>query len=147
MKSLNLFVPLALASTLAACASTYQQPSMAPDESATVVLYRTRAAFHSVNPERPFFYVDGKKVGQLGTGDFLSIPVSPGAHSFTVKESMMFMPAFESGRVELNAEAAQTYYLRYSMDFSGVASTGTQTVPVGTSTFSQSTQPQFESRN
>ncbi len=147
MKSLHLLLALALVSALAACASTYQQPTLAPDDAATLVVYRTRTTFHSANPERPFFYLDGQKIGQLGTGDSLTVSVPAGPHTITVKESMMFMPTFESGRVELDAAAAQTYYLRYSMDFSGVASTGTQMVPTGTAKFSLSTQERFESRD
>ena len=36
--------------------------------SSEVIIYRTNVAFHSLNPEKPFFYIDGKEVGKLGTG-------------------------------------------------------------------------------
>lgn len=146
MKIPRLLLLSALGSTLVACASTYQSPAIAPEETATITLYRTRVAFHSLNLERPFFYIDGQKVGQLGTGDSLSVPVAPGEHVVTVKESMLFMPTFEVGRIELNAGAGETYYIRYSMEFSGLSSNGMQTVPVGSSKFSPATREQFESR-
>ena len=98
-------------------------------------IYRTNAAYHSLNPEKPYFYINGKEIGKLGTGEAKSIDVQPGNHTITVKEPIMFMPGYENGRVEIEVRENEEYYVRYSKDFSGVVVTGgTSTTTTGKTT-------------
>ena len=102
--------------------------SISPDwnksKLAKIHVYRTNLSFHSLNPEKPFFYLDGKKIGKLGTGQTISIDVLPGKHTITAKEPLMFMPSYESGKIEIVAEENKVYYVRYSKDFSGIIVSG-----------------------
>ncbi len=91
---------------------------------AKVHVYRTTTFYHSLNPEKPFFYIDGAKIGKLGTGDAISIDVLAGPHTISVKEPIMFMPAYESGSINFEAVASKEYFIRYSKEFSGIIVTG-----------------------
>ena len=93
--------------------------------SASVNIYRTDVAYHSLNPEKPFFYVDDMYIGKLGTGGIISIKLTPGEHILTSRESILFMPGGESGRVKGMFSAGEEYYFRYSKEFSSVVPTGT----------------------
>ncbi len=103
---------------------------------ASVTIYRTKTFYHSANPERPFFYIDGLLVGKLGTGQDITTKVVAGKHIITVRESLLFMPAYENGRVEGEFEAGKSYYLRYSKEFSGIDSVGSTLVATGSTNFS-----------
>ena len=91
-----------------------------------VYIYRPYTSFHSLNPEKPFFYIDDKYIGKLGVGRELVINVLPGDHTFTVKGSLMFMPGFEHGKIQLKIEEGKEYYLRYALTpvFMGTTVTG-----------------------
>jgi len=134
---------------LSGCSSTSDYraaPSWNENNSATVYLYRTDVQYHSLNPERPFFYVDDKLVAKLGTGDFVKFQVSPGEHFLSSKESIVFMPGNESGRISGMFESGKTYYFRYSKDFSSVSSTGVGFVVTDESSLTFATKQQFTNR-
>src|SRR5687767_11922846 len=83
----KLFTILAIAFATG-CASTVKyEVSQEWDQSklASVTIYRTKTAFHSANPEKPFFYIDGLEVGKLGTGMAITTKVTAGKHVITVR--------------------------------------------------------------
>lgn len=90
------------------------------NNSALVVIYRTNVVYHSLNPQMPFFYLDGMLVGKLGTGDTISFRVTPGEHFISVKEPIMFMPGGVSGIVKGDFKIGETYFFRYSKEVSDV---------------------------
>jgi len=114
---------------IAGCATTskdYVEPKELNDgNSAIVNIYRTDVAYHSLNPEKPFFYVDDMYIGKLGTGGSISIKLTPGEHALSSRESILFLPAGESGSVKGTFSAGQKYYFRYSKEFTNVVPTGT----------------------
>jgi len=114
-------------------------------ELATIFLYRTNVSFHSLNPEKPFFYLDGKFLSTLGTGKSVVTQVLPGKHKITVKEPFMFMPAFENGEIEFEAKSNEKYYIRYSKDFTGIGVIGT-TVATGSTTTLQFANEEYYSQ-
>jgi len=90
----------------------------------TVNVYRTKTAFHSLNPEKPFFYIDGEQFAKLGTNSAITIKALPGKHTITVKEPFMFMPGYENARLEVNFEESKEYYIRYSKEASIIYGNG-----------------------
>lgn len=133
------FALIILIMSVAGCASTgpYQvSDNWDPSQLATVVLYRTSAFYHSLNPEKPFFYIDDQRVGKLGTGMEVTTKVQAGKHVLTVREPILFMPTYVSGRIEHEFEAGQTYYIRYSLDATGLRVAGNSIYPTGSITFS-----------
>ena len=83
-----------------------------------------------------YFYIDGKHAGKLGTGQSISTAVISGNHTISVKEPILFMPAYENGSLNFKAEPNKEYYIRYSKDFSGISFAG----PVVTTTHSTTLQ-------
>ena len=144
-------LPLILATTLmTGCASATKKYEISQEwdqaKLAPVAIYRTKTMFHSGNPERPFFYIDGMEVGQLGTGMDVTTKVTAGRHVITVRDSILFMPGRESGRIEYEFEAGKTYYLRYSKEFSGVTTAGNTTVVTDSSNFSLADESSYLER-
>jgi len=148
MKTFTLLL-LILITSISACATgpgyTISQ-DWPENELAEVSIYRTNTFFHSANPERPFFYIDGKLVAKLGTGMAVTTKVKAGKHTVSVKQSFLFMPANESDVLEYNFESGKTYYLRYSKDFSGIDSVGNTFVATGSSSFVLADKENFEKR-
>jgi len=126
---LTLVTLLFLTSCASIAGKSYIEPaSLNNENSAYIAIYRTKVAYHSLNPEKPFFYLDGLFLGKIGTGQYIIIRVNSGEHVLTSRESFMFFPASESGRVAGNFEAGKKYYLRYSKDL-------TSMFPVSSSSF------------
>lgn len=131
---------------LSACAAAprYVEPSGAAKNLAHVYIYRTNVVFHSLNPERPFFYIDDKEVAKLGTGAYVVTRVTPGKHTVSVKESIMFLPGTESGKLEMDFVANEKYYIRYSKELSGVTMVGNAAYTTGDSHLSLANRESFE---
>lgn len=104
-------------------ASAPQDPSLALDNAALIYIYRTQRSFHSLNPEKPYFYIDGEHVANLGTGQTAQRLVPPGQHRISVRGTFMFAPAGEIGGIDIVTEVGKTYYIRYSHDFGGAFGT------------------------
>ena len=113
---------------------------------AKVHVYRTTTFYHSLNPEKPFFYIDGAKIGKLGTGDAISINVLAGPHTISVKEPIMFVPAYESGSINFEAVANKEYFIRYSKEFSGIITGGTSVVTTDDSSIQMSDKSSYINR-
>lgn len=111
---------------LAACQRVVPEAanvSLNDTNSAQILLYRSKQFFHSGNPEQPYFYVNDEQIGSMGTGDILSRRVPVGTHRISVRKPILFMPTYEAGAITINAEAGKTYYLRYSLDPTGLIGT------------------------
>lgn len=121
-------------------------PDWKQNELAEVYIYRTDVAFHSLNPEKPYFYIDDKEVAKLGTGQSTYTKVTPGKHIITAKEPILFMPAYENGRLEFNAEPNMKYYIRYSKDFSSINVYGPNVVASGTTSLQMANEEYFKQR-
>lgn len=117
---------------VAACQGPIEQKpdlTLNNTNSATVIVYRTKQAFHSLNPEKPYVYLDGEHIGNLGTGESVSRRVAAGSHTISMKNPILFMPAKSAGSIDLIMEAGKTYYIRYSYNASGLAGTYTTGAP------------------
>jgi hypothetical protein len=128
------------------CASTEKYVAdngLSETNSSTVYIYRTDLAYRSLDPEKPFFFLDGKLVGKLGTGEFVRFLVSSGNHSVSSKESFLFTPSSESGNVKGEFESGKTYYFRYSKDFARMSGTGAGFVMSDTSSLKPATNQNF----
>lgn len=110
------------------------KPEWDKSKLATIYVYRTKVAFHSANPENPFFYIDDQQFAKLGTGGAASIKVLPGKHIITVKEPFMFTPSYENARIEVQAEEAKEYFIRYSKEPSLIIISGSSANVAGEST-------------
>jgi len=111
-----------------------------------ITIYRTDVAYHSLNPENPFFYLDGKLVGKLGTGNSVTIKVAPGEHTLSSKESILFMPGSESGKLKGKFEAGKKYYFRYSKEFANVIPIGTGFIMSDSTTLQPATKENFQEK-
>ncbi len=104
------FICLFIAVFIGGCASspTYEVLNeWDKSKLAKVYIYRTDVSFHSLNPEKPFFYFDGKSVGKLGTGQFLTFEALEGTHDVTVKEPILFMPTYEKLKYSVVLDSAK----------------------------------------
>lgn len=125
----------------------YTPPAELQDHHASkIVLYRTSVAFHSMNPEKPFFYIDGQQFAKLGTGELVTIRVVPSNHTLTVRESIAFMPGRQSEKLEYVFEAGQTYYVRYSKEFSHATVIGGNVLMSGTNSFGIVSEELFKNK-
>lgn len=107
---------------ISGCTSTptYKiSPKWDENKTAKIHIYRADIAFHSLNPEKPFFYIDDMYIGKLGTGHAISIDVLAGKHTITVKAPFLFMPSYEKVRIEIEAVESNEYFVRYAETFSG----------------------------
>ena len=113
-----------LAATLSSCATQQaglpRDPNLTNENSATVVVYRPHTRFHRANPELPFLYVNGQQVGKLAINSAIEIRVPVGEHALSMKEPVLFMPAYDSRQLALKAEPGKTYFVRYSREYGGV---------------------------
>ncbi|WP_169336965.1 DUF2846 domain-containing protein [Amphritea japonica] len=135
---------------LSGCASTspYVPSSTLNESNASVVyIYRTDVAYHSMNPEKPFFFVDGKLVDKLGTGQFVRFIVEPGSHTLTSRESVVFAPGRESGNLQGEFESGKTYYFRYSKNLTSMYHTGVAFVMSDSSSLRPVTKTMFDERS
>lgn len=116
-------VLLILLTLLAGCASApkYQAPEgIAKNNLSTLYIYRTNVFYHKYNPEKPFFYLDGKEVAKLGVGQSIIVDIIPGKHTLVVKEPFLFLPSWESVRINIDAKPEKEYFIRYSEDLAGL---------------------------
>ena len=135
---------------LTGCASTTNyvvDSAMDESNSSVVYVYRTDVAYNSMNPEKPFFFLDEQLVGKLGTGQFVRFYVSPGLHEVSSKESFFFSPGSESGKIKGEFKAGDTYYFRYSKDFSNMYGTGVGFVMSDTSSLRPATKSSFDKKS
>lgn len=109
-------------------------------------IYRTNTAYHSLNPEKPFFYIDGKEIGKLGTGQSIYTKITSGNHVITAKEPILFMPAYENGSLQFKVEPNKKYYIRYSKDFSGISIVGPTVVSTDSTTLQMANKEYFQKR-
>ena len=128
-------------------ANYYVKPAgLSQEKIATLHFYRTNVKFHSLNPERPFFYINKKLVAKLGTGQAKTIEVQAGEHRISVKEPIAFMPAYESDAFSYTFEGGKDYYIRYSKEFGGVSVYGSIVAVDGTNSFAITTKENYINR-
>jgi hypothetical protein len=115
---LRAFCALFVLAVLTACQTPNapQDPSLNAANAASIYIYRTQQSFHSLNPEKPYFYIDGQHVANLGTGETTLRLVPPGPHRISGRGTFMFAPAGELGGIDIVTEAGKAYYIRYSLD-------------------------------
>jgi hypothetical protein len=65
-------------------------------------------------------YVNGRQVGKLAINSAIEVRVPAGEHALSMKEPVLFMPAYESHKLALKAEPGKTYFVRYSREYGGV---------------------------
>lgn len=132
----KLVQPLAAASTTSAT----------PSPNCSVYVYRNKTSFHAFNPEQPFLYVGEGKVGRLAIGQSHCLRLPPGKHTISVKEPILFMPSYTSGRVEVEVTGDTPIYVRYSKEFSGVVAAGSSTTVTGSSNLQPVSEDQWRAR-
>ena len=125
----------------------YVKPSgLSQEKIATLHFYRTNVKFHSLNPKKPFFYIDKQLITKLGTGQAKTIEVQAGEHRISVKEPIAFMPAYESDAFFYTFEGGKDYYIRYSKDFGSVSIYGSIVAVDGANSFAITTKDNYLNR-
>lgn len=140
---------LLLLTAVLGCATrqSYTLDESIPEQQlAQLYIYRSNIAFHSVNIEKPFIYIDNKLATQLAPGEFTLVKVPAGLHRFSVRESIAFIPGKEADDFNQTLEAGKTYYLRYSLDFSGAMASGSMVTNKGVSSLRLVDSRSFEQR-
>lgn len=89
-----------------------------------VWVYRKNTSFHALNPEQPYVFVNDLNVGTISIGQTYCLNLSPGRYEISVKEPILFMPAFAAGSVVVEVTEGSTQYLRYSKEFGGIIPAG-----------------------
>jgi uncharacterized protein DUF2846 len=124
MRSLKLLLTAVLAcSNLAACSTKgviNRAEDPTPEKSGTVIVYRTKPSFQAGNPAPNFVYMNDEQIGRMRNGAKFTLTLNPGVYTFSVKQSMMFVPAFTVARLEVTVAPGTTQYLRYDYGFAGV---------------------------
>ncbi len=123
---------LGLLFVLLGCGPKYQlvnNPNVNPDEAVTLFIYRPDGFFHKHNPEEPFVYLNGEKIGTLGVGETIETQVTFGKNIVLLKGNILSIPSFEIGTVEFDVTSNNDHYIRYSYDLEYVVGT----TPVGDS--------------
>lgn len=141
-------IPIAFSLLVSACATSPTKPSnqMVEGGRCSVHVYRTQTAFHSLNPEKPFIYVGDEQVGKVGVGDALCLRLPAGKYTLSVRESVLFMPAWSSGKLEIEVTSDSTHYVRYATNLGWVAPTPGGPVVTGSSRFSLSNEEGWRAR-
>ena len=127
-------VAVLAAAALAGCASAPPQAAQmggarvldaSAPASCSLIVYRTQSAFHSMNLEKPFLFVDEHNMGTLDPGASLCLALAPGTHRIAINEPVPFMPGWASGQAEVTTPTpGGPVYLRYAKEYGGVAGTG-----------------------
>ena len=131
----SILIPLILLSIFVSACTTdrsnyIKNHTLNKNNSATVIVYRPSTKLHKFNPEKPFVFIDGKKLGKLAVGDSLKVRLPIGIHEISIKRSQYFVPTFEIQKIDLNIveqkdeqkDNRKIYYIRYtgySADSSG----------------------------
>ena len=116
------------------------------NNSSQVTIYRTNVAYHSLNPEAPFFYIDDKFVGKIHTGGSVNFKILSGEHTLSSKESVLFMPGRESGKLKGVFETGKHYYFRYSKELANVVPTGSGFIMSDSTTLQPATEEGYKER-
>lgn len=138
MKHLEVVAVALVVGTLAGCASapTDAPSSLSPTPQlgalraqpvngrCPVWIYRNNTSFHALNPEQPYVFVNELNVGTISIGETYCLNLGPGRYQISVKEPILFMPAFLAGSVVVEVSEGSTQYVRYSKEFGGIMSTG-----------------------
>ena len=95
--------------------------SLNRDNSATVFIYRPYTDSPKFDPEKPFIFIDEKKLGKFGENSNIKIRLPRGSYKITIKSSFMQTPYHETDRFELNIDEHKDYYLRFGDNFTGNA--------------------------
>ncbi len=120
--------------------------SVAPSENCTVHVYRNKTSFHALNPELPFLYVGEQRIGRLAMGNSHCLRLAPGKHTISVKEPILFMPSYTSGRMEVEVTGTAPIYIRYSKEFSGIVASGSGVTATGRSNLQAVSEDHWRSR-
>src|ERR1700694_1334008 len=113
-------LPVLACSLLTACSTNgviNRAEDSAPEKSGTVIMYRTKPSFQAGNPEPNFVYLDDEKIGRMRNGAKFTLILNPGVYTISVKQPMMFIPAFTVARLEVTVEPGTTQFLRYDYAF------------------------------
>ncbi|GAB5382088.1 MAG: hypothetical protein Alis3KO_36010 [Aliiglaciecola sp.] len=131
---------------LGGCATTQQfvlSEDVDQEQLATLYVYRTDVAFASLDPEKPFIYLDDKVIAKLGTGHAKLVEVPAGNYRLSVRQSFLFMPSSESDYFMFEFVAGETYYLRYHYGFSNAVFVAGNVAMTGTSDFHMTTKENY----
>jgi hypothetical protein len=133
---------------IVSCASTDRYASSSTDDnSVTIHVYRTKVAFHSLNPEKPYIYLNDKVIAKLGTGQSETVRIPPGLYRLSVRQPVLFMPGRESDSFEHEFVAGETYYLRYHYGLRDASYVSGTPVFTGTSSLHLTSEKNFRNRN
>lgn len=150
---------LSLALVLGGCATTNVESNRAPTASASgvrvnpagndcsVIVYRMNTLFDSLNPVKPHLLVGEEKVATLGVGDSVCLQLPTGKHTIVVKATIMFVPAYTIGQVDVDVSPATSpIYVRYAKEFSSVIPVGATPAVTSRSSVSIATKEQWLAR-
>jgi len=111
---------------ISGCGPKYQlvnNPHVSPDTAVTLLIYRPDGFFHKHNPEEPFVYLNGEKIGTLGVGETIETQVSLGKNTISMRGNILSIPSSKIGTIELDVKDNNDHYVRYSYDFEYIAGT------------------------
>lgn len=112
-----------------------QDLSLAEYNSGLVKIYRTRTFYRSLDPEKPFVYIDEKELGTLGVGDFIHVRLAPGSYKISIKAPFLFQPSYEKKSILLTVKSGEKYYIRYSENASSIVPLSGSSVLTGSTAF------------
>lgn len=138
MKHLIVVATALVVGTIAGCASapTVGPSNLSPtpqlsalraqpnNSQCPVWVYRNNTSFHALNPEQPYMFVNDLNVGTISIGQTICLNLGPGRYQISVKEPILFMPAFTAGSVVVEVTEGSTQYVRYSKELGGIIPTG-----------------------
>lgn len=91
------------------------------NKKATIYIYRLDTSIHSLNPDIPVFYLNGKEVGPLNIGGYYAQQVDEGTVEINYKENgfLWLGYLFPSKKIKVVAKAGKSYFVKYEVALMG----------------------------
>ncbi|MEW6707111.1 MAG: hypothetical protein AB1430_19865 [Pseudomonadota bacterium] len=107
--------------------SEEQEPET-PEKACAINVYRVSTRNFMVDPERPFVYLNGNRIGSLPAGESYCLDAPPGKHVVSLREAAFpGIPGFSEREVEVVVDGAPVF-VRYRKAFTGSTAIGTSIV-------------------
>jgi hypothetical protein len=105
---------------------TAEELSSAPSGKCPLTIYRNQTSFKAISFDfdLPAAFINDMPVGKLRVGQTHCANVKPGRYQVAVKEPNIFGPVTKADAI-IEVKEGQPLFLRFAMDFGGIAVIGT----------------------
>lgn len=94
----------------------FKMPPKVKEENARVFFYRPHNTWGEQEWQAPKLYIDGEALFSLKSGGYTWVEIPPGERHIVGRRPMAFIQLIEIFELDLDLQAGQDYYIRYSED-------------------------------